>query len=72
MYEERSIKMASTELKEQMLKQQEIEQYDEMVKEYLRVKKMVAASGALTHDECCTIALRICDAGRVFSPPHMR
>ena len=61
------MKMTSYELKAQLLKQKEIELYDDMVKEYLRVKKIVAESGALTHDECCEIALRICDCKQVFT-----
>ena len=59
--------MTSEELKEELRKQAEREMYDDMVVEYLRVKKMVADSGALTHDECCEIALRICDSKQVFS-----
>ena len=58
--------MTSEELKEQLNKQREIEVYDRCVKEYLRVKKLVADSGALTHDECCDIALLICRSRGVF------
>ena len=65
-------RMTSDELKAQLLKQKEIELYDDMVKEYLRVKKLIAESGALTHDECCEIALRICDGKGVFTPICMR
>ena len=64
--------MTSDELKAQLLKQKEIELYDDIVKEYLRVKKIVADSGALTHDECCEIALRICDGKQVFTSICMR
>ena len=65
-------RMTSDELKAQLLKQKEIELYDDMVKEYLRVKKLIAESGALTHDECCEIALRICDGKGVFTSVCMR
>lgn len=65
-------RMTSDELKAQLLKQKEIELYDSMVKEYLRVKKLIAESGALTHDECCEIALRICDGKGVFTSICMR
>ena len=61
------MKLTSKELQEELRKQAERETYDDMVNEYLRVKKMVADSGALTHDECCEIALRICDSKQVFS-----
>ena len=64
--------MTNDELKAQLLKQKEIELYDDMVKEYLRVKKLIAESGALTHDECCEIALRICDGKGVFTSICMR
>ena len=65
-------RMTSDELKAQLLKQREIELYDDMVKEYLRVKKLIAESGALTHDECCEIALRVCDGKGVFTSFSMR
>lgn len=64
---ERMMKLTSEELKQELSKQAERELYDDMVKEYLRVKKIIADSGALTHDECCEIALRICDGKQVFS-----
>jgi len=59
--------MTSEELREELNKQREREAYDEMVKEYLRVKKLIAESGALTHDECCDIAIRICDGVGIFA-----
>lgn len=58
--------MTSDELKEEMLKQREREVYDRVIKEYLRVKKLVADSGALTHDECCDITMEICKGRGVF------
>ena len=64
---ERMMKLTSEELKKELSKQTERELYDDMVKEYLRVKKIIADAGALTHDECCDIALRICDGKQVFS-----
>ena len=65
--EEGMMQLTSEELKQELRKQAECELYDDMVKEYLRVKKIIADSGALTHDECCEIALRICDGKQVFS-----
>ena len=59
-------RMTNDELKAQLLKQKEIELYDDMVKEYLRVKKLIAESGALTHDECCAIAMEVCKNHGVF------
>lgn len=58
--------MTSEELLAQANKQREVERYDAMVSEYLRIKKLVADSGALTHDECCAIALEICKNRCVF------
>lgn len=58
--------MTSEELKQELSKQAERELYDDMVKEYLRVKKIIADSGALTHDECCEIAFEICKSMGVF------
>lgn len=58
--------MNSEELRQQLIKTQEQESYDAMVKEYLRIKKLVAESGELTHDEICNIALLICRSNRVF------
>lgn len=58
--------MNSEELRQQLIKTQERESYDAMVKEYLRIKKLVAESGELTHDEICNIALLICRSNRVF------
>jgi len=64
--------MTSEELREELNKQRERETYDGMVKEYLRVKKLIAESGALTHDECCDIAIRICDGVGIFATPFRR
>lgn len=58
--------MTSEELKEEFKKQREREIYDAAITEYLRVKKLVADSGALTHDECCDIAFEICKSMGVF------
>lgn len=58
--------MTSEELKKELSKQAERELYDDMVKEYLRVKKIIADSGALTHDECCAIALELCIGKGIF------
>ena len=58
--------MTSEELRDQLNKQREIGVYDRCVKEYLRVKKLVADSGALTHDECCDIAILFCRSRGVF------
>lgn len=58
--------MTSEELKEELRKQAEREMYDDMVQEYLRVKKLVADSGKLTHDECCAIAMECCKSRGTF------
>ena len=58
--------MNSEELRQQLIEAQEQENYDAMVKEYLRIKKLVAESGELTHDEICNIALLVCRSNRVF------
>ena len=58
--------MTSEELREELNKQREREKYDAAIAEYLRVKKLVAGSGSLTHDECCGIALEICKGMGVF------
>lgn len=58
--------MTSEELKKELNKQREREMYDGMILEYLRVKGLVAASGALTHDECCAIAMEVCKNHGVF------
>jgi len=60
------IKLTSEELRNELNKQREREIYDAAITEYLRVKKLVADSGALTHDECCDIALEICKSIGVF------
>lgn len=65
-------RMTSDELKAQLLKQKEIELYDDMVKEYLRVKKLIAESGALTHDEVVEIALLVCRANGTFDRDPVR
>lgn len=58
--------MTSDELRKELNKQREREIYDAAITEYLRVKKLVADSGALTHDECCDIAFEICKSMGVF------
>ena len=58
--------MTSEELRNELNKQREREIYDAAIAEYLRVKKLVADSGALTHDECCDIAFEICKSMGVF------
>lgn len=63
---ERMMKLTSEELKNELNKQREREIYDASITEYLRVKKLVADSGALTHDECCDIAFEICKSMGVF------
>ena len=60
------MKLTSEELKQELSKQTERELYDDMVKEYLRVKKIIADSGALTHDECCASALELCIGKGIF------
>ena len=62
----------SEELKQQVIKLQEQESYDAMVKEYIRIKKLVAESGELTHDEVCNIATLICRSRGVFDNGPMR
>lgn len=59
-------KLTSEELRKEMNKQREREIYDAAIAEYLRVKKLVADSGTLTHDECCDIAFEICKSMGVF------
>ena len=59
-------KLTSEELRKEMNKQREREIYDAAIAEYLRVKKLVADSGTLTHDECCDIAFEICKSMSVF------
>lgn len=58
--------MTSEELREELNKQREREVYKAATVEYLRVKKLVADSGSLTHDECCAIALEICKSKGIF------
>ena len=60
------MKLTSEELREELNKQREREVYKSATDEYLRVKKLVADSGALTHDECCAIALEICKSKGLF------
>ena len=60
------MKLTSEELRNELNKQREREIYDAAIAEYLRVKKLVADSGALTHDECCDIAFEICKSKGVF------
>ena len=60
--------MTSTELREELKKQVEREAYDKMIKEYLRIKLLVAESGALTHDEVCDITMEVCRNRQVFAP----
>lgn len=64
--EEGMMKLTSEELRNELNKQREREIYDAAITEYLRVKKLVADSGALTHDECCAIALEICKSKGLF------
>ena len=63
---ERMMKLTSEELRNELNKQRERERYDAAIAEYLRVKKLVVDSGALTHDECCAIAFEICKSMGVF------
>lgn len=63
---ERMMKLTSEELREELNKQREREKYDVAIAEYLRVKKLISDSGALTHDECCAIALEICKSKGLF------
>ena len=58
--------MTSDELRTEYEKQREREAYGNMIDEYLRVKKLVADSGALMHDECCSIALELCIGKGIF------
>ena len=58
--------MTSEELKREVIKQQEREYYEGSVNEYLRVKKLVAEAGDLTHDEICNIALLVCRSQGTF------
>ena len=60
------MKLTSEELRNELNKQREREIYDAAIDEYLRVKKLVADSGTLTHDECCDIAFEICKSMGVF------
>ena len=60
------MELTSEELREEMNKQREREVYESATAEYHRVKKLVADSGALTHDECCAIALEICKSKGLF------
>ena len=60
------MKLTSEELREELNKQREREVYKAATDEYLRVKKLVADSGTLTHDECCAIALEICKSKGLF------
>ena len=60
------MKLTSDELRNELNKQRERERYDAAIAEYLRVKKLVSDSGALTHDECCDIAFEICKSMGVF------
>lgn len=60
------MKLTSEELREELNKQREREVYESATAEYLRVKKLVADSGALTHDECCAIALELCIGKGIF------
>ena len=66
------MELTSEELREELNKQRERECYEGMVKEYLRVKKILCDTGTLTHDECCEIAVRICDGVGLFATPFRR
>lgn len=69
---ERMMKLTSEELREELNKQRERECYEGMVNEYLRVKKILADTGTLTHDECCEIAVRVCGGVGLFAAPFRR
>lgn len=58
--------MTSEELKQELDKQREREGYENIVEEYLRIKKIVADGGRLTHDEASAIALQICKSKCLF------
>lgn len=58
--------MTTYELRIEYDKQKEREEFEEIVKEYTRVKKLIAAAGDLTHDEVVEIALLICRANGTF------
>ena len=59
--------MTSKELEEELRKQVEKEKFEEMAKEYLRIKKLVAESGMLSHDEAVAITMEVCRNREVFN-----
>lgn len=64
--------MTSEELKQELDKQREREVYEQVVEEYLRIKKIVADSGKLTHDEASAIAIQICKSKCLFDVASSR
>lgn len=59
--------MTTEELKEELRKQAEKEQFSNMVKEYKRVRKIICDCGDLAYDEVLNIAMEICKSADVFS-----
>lgn len=64
--------MTTDELRIEYAKQKEREGFAEIVKEYTRVKKLIADAGDLTHDEVVEIALLVCRANGTFDRDFMR
>lgn len=58
--------MTTEELKAELNKRKEQEYFDGIVLEYIRVKSMLAESGALSPHEAEEIAIRICERSGRF------
>lgn len=58
--------MTTEELKQELQKRKEQEHYSNVVLEYIRIKSMIAESGALSRDEVEAIAMRICEKNGTF------
>lgn len=64
--------MTTDELRVEYAKQKEREGFAEIVKEYTRVKKLIADAGDLTHDEVVEIALLVFRANGTFDRDPVR
>lgn len=58
--------MTTDELKEELKKRKEQEYFDGIVLEYIRVKSMLAESGALSPHEVEEIAIKMCERSGKF------
>lgn len=58
--------MTSEELKAELKKQKEREFYSNAVLEYIRIKSIIAESGAISPAEAEAIAMKVCEINGTF------